>query len=180
MSLRIWPVVAGVEHGIDVAGLSAREQLLARLPLRDVTRWIGVRLRDKKTGIEQQFTLGTELTDLPEARTAEILRALIENQDAFLRYIRLLLGDVSEAAKALFAADQGGPLSGVFGTNKDAPILEDMVRALAGDGRQLRDIERLVTRLTDPDTGQSDVIPEDFLRLWDTFRSVIPEDTRND
>ena len=180
MSLRIWPVVAGVEHGIDVSGLTAEEQLLARLPLRDVTRWIGVRLRDEETGMEQHFTLGTELTDLPDARTAEILRALIENQDAFLRYIRLLLGDVAEATKALFAAGQGGTLNGVFGSNKDAPILEDMVRALAGDGRQLRDIERLVTRLSDPDTGQSEVIPEDFLQLWDTFRSVIPEDTRHD
>lgn len=180
MSLRIWPVVAGIEHGINVTALNAREQLLARLPLRDVTRWVGVRLRDEATGLEQHFTLGTDLTDLPEARTAEILRALIENRDAFLRYIRLLPGDVSEAAKALFAAGQGGNLSGVFGTNRDAPILEDMVPALAGDGRQLRDIERLVTRLSDPDTGQSEVIPDEFLQLWKTFRSVIPGETRHD
>lgn len=180
MSLRIWPVVAGIEHGINVTALNAWEQLLARLPLRDVTRWVGVRLRDEATGLEQHFTLGTELTDLPEARTAEILRALIENRDAFLHYIRLVLGDVSEAAKALFAAGQGGNLSGVFGTDRDAPILEDMVRALAGDGRQLRDIERLVTRLSDPDTRQSEVIPEEFLQLWETFRSVIPEETRHD
>jgi hypothetical protein len=180
MSLRVWPVVAGIEHGIDVAVLNVQEQLLARLALRDVTRWVGVRLRDEATGLEQHFTLGTELTDLPEARIAEILRALIENREAFLRYIRLLLGDVSEAAKALFAAGQGSNLSGVFGNNRDAPILEDMVRALSGDGRQLRDIERLVTRLSDPDTGQSEVIPEEFLQLWETFRSVIPEDRRHD
>ncbi|MBY6163272.1 phospholipase D family protein [Mameliella alba] len=180
ISLRIWPIVAGHEHGIDLAALGEQERLLARLPLRDVTRWVGVRLRDAATGLEQHFTLGTELTDLPEARTAEILRALIENRDAFLRYIRLLLGDVSEAAKALFAAGQGGSLSGVFGSNRDAPILEDMVRALAGDGRQLRDIERLVTRLSDPDTGQSEIIPEEFLHLWETFRSVIPEESRHD
>lgn len=179
MKLRIWAVVAGIEHGIDVAALNAQEQLLARMPLRDVTRWVGVRLADVATGLEQHFTLGTELTDLPEARTAEILRALIENQNAFLRYIRLLLGDGSEAVKALFAAGQGGNLSGVFGNNRDAPILEDMVRALSGDGRQLRDIERLVTRLSDPDTGQSEVIPENFLQLWETFRSVILEDTRH-
>lgn len=180
MALHIWPVVAGIEHGVSLMLLSESEHLLARLPLKDVTRWVGVKLRDEATGLEQHFTLGTELINLPDARTAEILRALIENRDAFLRYIRLLLGDVSEAAKALFAAGQGGNMSGMFGNNRDAPILEDMVRALAGDGRQLRDIERLVMRLSDPDTGRSDVIPDEFLQLWKTFRAVMPEETRHD
>lgn len=180
IGLRIWPVVVGIEHGIGLTTLDAREHLLGRLPLRDVTRWIGVRLVDESTGLEQYFTLRTDLVDLPDARTAEILRALIENRDAFLRYIRLLLDDVSEAAKALFAAGKGGNLSGVFGTGRDAPILEDMVRALAGDGRQLRDIERLVTRLSDPVAGRSEIIPDEFLHLWETFRAVMPKDQRND
>ncbi|MGQ3485925.1 phospholipase D family protein [Roseovarius pacificus] len=180
IGLRLWPIVAGTDHGVDVTSLDKQERPLARLPLRDVTRWIGVRLRDGESGLEQDFTLGTALADLPEARTSEILRALIENRDAFLRYIRLLLGDVSEAAKALFAAGQGGDLSGVFGTGQEAPILEDMVRALSGDGRQLRDIERLVSRLRDPDTDRCEVIPEEFLQLWETFRAVMPEDNRHD
>ena len=178
LRLRVWPIVAGIDHGIAVRALDGGEVLVARLALRDVTRWIGVMLTDEDSGLEQDFTLGTQLVDLPEARTAEILRALIENRDAFLRYIRLLLGDVSEAANALFAAGKGGNLSGVFGTGHDAPILEDMVRALAGDSRQLRDIERLVTRLRDPDTGHSDVIPDEFLQLWQAFRAVMPEDAR--
>ncbi|WP_121065094.1 phospholipase D family protein [Chachezhania antarctica] len=178
MSVRLWPIVTGIENGIVVDAIDGSERLLARLALKDVTRWIGIRLTDEDSHMEQDFTLGTELVDLPEARTAEILRALIENRDAFLRYVRLLLGDVSEAAKTLFAAGQGGTLAGVFGTGHDSPILEDMVRALAGDGRQLRDIERLVTRLSDPETGRSEVIPDEFLDLWQTFKSVMPEETR--
>ncbi|UWQ47206.1 phospholipase D family protein [Leisingera aquaemixtae] len=176
--LRLWPIVAGIEHGISLRSLYEREHLLARLALKDVTRWIGVNLVDDESGLELTFTLGTELVDLPNARTAEILRALIENRTAFLRYIRLLLADVSDATKALFSAGRDGSLSGAFGTGQDAPILEDMVRALSGDGRQLRDIERLVTRLTDPDTGRSDVIPEEFLHLWQTFQAVISEKTK--
>ena len=139
-----------------------------------------MQLHDNTTGMKQEFTLGTELIDLPDTRTAEILRSIIEDRDKFLRYIRLLLGDVSEAAKALFAAGQGGSFSGMFGSGQESPILEDMVRALSGDGRQLRDIERLVTRLSDPDTGQSDVIPEEFLDLWATFQQVLQKERRND
>ena len=180
IDLRLWPIVAGIEFGIGVTELNAGERALARLPLKDVTRWIGVRLSDAESGLEYHFTLGTDLVDLPEARIAEILRSLIENREKFLQYIRLLLGDVSEAAKALFAAGQGSGLSGMFGTARDSPILEDMVRALASDGRQLRDIERLVTRLSDPETGQSEVIPDEFLDLWETFRAVLSEENRID
>jgi hypothetical protein len=180
IALRIWPLVPGKEHGINLTEIDERERLLARLALKDVTRWIGVRLRDNETGKEQEFTLGTELIDLPDARTGEILRSIIEDREKFLRYIRLLLGDVSEAAKALFAAGKGGGFSGMFGSGDESPILEDMVRALSGDGRQLRDIERLVARLSDPDTGQSDVIPAEFRDLWATFRLVLSKEHRND
>lgn len=175
----IWPLVAGNAFGIKLSLLDEKEQMLARLPLKDVTRWIGVQLTDKETNLEHWFTLGTELIDLPETRTSEILRALIENKEAFFRYIRLLLGDVSEAAKALFAAGRGGQPFGETSGNGDAPLLEDMVRALAGDGRQLRDIERLVTRLSDPDTGKSEVIPADFMELWEIFRQVVPREPRD-
>lgn len=175
----IWPLVAGSAFGIKLSSLDEKEQMLARLPLKDVTRWIGIQLTDKETGLAQGFTLGTELIDLPETRTSEILRALIDNKEAFLRYIRLLLGDVSEAAKALFAAGRDGQFFGDFSGNGDAPVLEDMVRALARDGRQLRDIERLVTRLSDPDTGKSEVIPPDFMELWETFRQVVPREPRD-
>lgn len=180
IALRIWPLVPGREHGINLADIDSGERLLARLALKDVTRWIGVQLHDNATGVAREFTLGTELIDLPDTRTAEILRSIIEDRDKFLRYIRLLLGDVSEAAKALFAAGQGGSFSGMFGSGQEPPILEDMVRALSGDGRQLRDIERLVARLSDPDTGQSDVIPIEFLDLWATFQQVLPKERRND
>ena len=180
INLRLWPIVAGIKHGVDVKCLDKSEQPLARQPLRDVTHWIGVRLQDTATKLEHHFALGTKLIDLPDARNAEILRSMIENRGAFMRYIRLLLWDVNEAAKELFGAGQGGNPSGVFGTTGDAPILEDMVRALAGDGRQLREIERLIQRLSDSDTGRSEVIPEEFLKLWETFRTAMSEGRNHD
>ncbi|MGC9418968.1 MAG: phospholipase D family protein [Rhodovulum sp.] len=179
--LRVWPLVSGAEHGVDLGHVGMHPQMLGRMALKDVTRWLGVRLRDEESGVEQVFSMGATLLGLPEVRTAEILRSIIENREAFLRYIRLLLGDVSEAARALFAARTGGDLSGVFGRGHGEPILEDMVRALAGDGRQLRDIERLVDRLGQSRDGRGDpVIPDDFLQLWETFREVLPDQEAQD
>ncbi len=176
ISIHVWPLLAGSQNGINVVKLDERPTVLGRLDLRDVTRWIGVNLRDSETGLEQSFTIGTELIGLPDERTAEILRSIIENREAFLKYIQLLLGDVSDATKALFAAGTGNSTIGEFGRSFEAPILENMVRALSGDGRQLRDIERLVARLDGAGDGESGVIPTEFLALWETFRAVLPEE----
>ena len=176
IKLHVWPLVTGQKNGTILSTITKKPKLIGRAALKDVTRWLGVELQDAATGFKTVFTLGTDLIDLPETRTAEILRSIIENQDAFLNYLRLLLGDVSDAAKALFAAGSGGTFSGIFGSMQDAPLLEDMVKALSGDGRQLHDIERLIERLTDPETGKSDVISEDFLTLWETFRTVLPKE----
>lgn len=175
IAMRLWPLVMGSNNGIDLVQIDEQPRLLGRFTLKDITRWIGVRILDEETRLEQIFTLGTELIGLPEARNAEILRSIIENREKFLQYIQLLLGDVSDATKALFAAGTGGSFSGVFSNNLDAPILEDMVRALSGDSRQLRDIERLVARLSDTETGESEVIPPEFLALWRIFQKVLPK-----
>ena len=177
MAVQVWPLVAGQENGTNVAGgIGAVPLGLGKIALRDVTRWLGMRLLDKETGLELIFSLGTVLHGLPEARTSEILRSIIENREAFLRYIRMLLGDATDAAASLFAAGKGGDLSGMFGRGEDASILEELVRALSGDQRPLRDIERLILRLGETRDGQGDpVIPVEFLALWDTFRQVVPE-----
>ncbi len=178
--LTVWPLAVGAMHGIDLpAGLGRGPVGLGRLPLRDVTRWLGVRLSDTATGTEQMFSLGTTLRDLPEARSAEILRTIIENRDAFLRYLRLLLGDTSEAAKAIFAMGRGKGFFGAAGLAEESPILEDMVRALQGDGRQLHDIERLIARLGEArDQDGAPVIPERFLHLWQVFRPLLTKGKR--
>lgn len=176
LTMKIWPLVTGQNNGASVSSITKAPKLLGRAALMDVTRWLGVELQDTTTGLKAVFTLGSDLINLPDTRTAEILRSIIENQDAFLRYLRLLLGDLSDAAKLLFAGENGGRFSGMYGSIQDAPLLEDMVKALSGDGRQLHDIDRLIKRLTDPETGKCDVIPEDFLTLWETFRTVLPKE----
>ena len=173
VEMRLWPLVAGSQNGIDAQHLDERALALGQLALRDVTRWLGIRLRDAATGVEQAFTLGADLKGLPDARTSEILRSIIENREAFLRYLRLLLGDMSDRTKMLFSAGTGGTAAGAFAVGQDGHILEDMVRALCGNGRQLRDIERLINRLRDGGPDTLDVIPAEFLDLWETFEAVI-------
>lgn len=175
----LWPLTLGPNHAITLTAPLGRNGLpLGQFALADVTRWLGLRLTDLETGAELVFTLGTTLKDLPDARTAEILRGIIENREAFLRYIRLLLGDPQAAGQIILQGGKGGFL-GFAGFADDAPILEDMVRSLAGDGRRLRDIERLMSRLGDAKGADGEpVIPPRFAALWEVFRSVLPKEAR--
>jgi hypothetical protein len=175
IQMRIWPLVTGSQNGIAIQHLGERPIALGRVALRDVTRWLGIELRDEVTGVELALTLGTDLRGLPETRTSEILRSIIENRETFLRYIQLLLGDISDRTSALFSAGTGGGTVGAFAVGQESHILEDMVRALSGDGRQLRDVERLVNRLQDEGVDTHDIIPAEFLDLWRTFEAVMRE-----
>lgn len=175
----LWPLTLGPNHSLTLKATLGRTGLhLGQFALADVTRWLGLRLTDLETGAELVFTLGTALKDLPDARTAEILRSIIENREAFLRYIRLLLGDPQAAGQIILQGGKGGFL-GFAGFADDAPILEDMVRSLSGDGRRLRDIERLMSRLGDAKGADGEpVIPPRFAALWEVFRSVLPKEAR--
>lgn len=181
LRVEIWPLTIGPNHALALTAPLGRNGLhLGQFALADVTRWLGLRLADFETGAELVFTLGTTLRDLPDARTAEILRSIIENREAFLRYIRLLLGDPQAAGQMILQGGKGGFL-GFAGFADDAPILEDMVRSLSGDGRRLRDIERLMTRLGDAKGADGEpVIPPRFAALWEVFRGVLPKEARRD
>jgi hypothetical protein len=101
----------------------------------------------------------------------------VANRDAFLRYLRLLLADLADPGAALFGHGRGATGAG-WQSAEDMALLEDMVRALCGDARQLRDVERLVARLGEgcgPDGAP--IVPPDFRALWETFRAVMPEAT---
>lgn len=173
ISLLVWPLMAGAALGSPLTAVGGTPQTLASLTLRDVTRWIGLRLTDAETGMELAFSLGTRLVDLPEGRDQAILRAMISDRSAFLRYLQLLLADPETAAQAFLAATGKTKGAASFGAFAEVPLLESLVRALSGDGRSLSDVERLVTRLGDAvDETGAPLIPPEFLTLWDSFRGL--------
>lgn len=178
--IEIWPLTLGQNHAVILSEPLGREGIaLGFFALADVTRWLGLRLTDAESGSEMVFSLGATLKDLPEARTAEILRTIIENREAFLRYIRLLLGDAQAAGHLILNGGGKSDFLGFAGFADDAPILEEMVRSLSGDGRRLHDIERLMARLGDARGVDGEpVIPPRFIAMWEVFRELLPKEPR--
>ncbi len=175
IALSVWPLTLGEVHAVLGAALLAGQPVgLGTLALRDVTRWLGLRLTDEPSGQSQIFSLGANIDGLPEDRTSEILRSIIDDRGAFLRYLRLLLLDIDDPSAALFGTGAKTGWAGFNGSFEETPLLENMVRALSGDGSQLHDVARLIERLGDAQGEGGAVIPPEFLDLWQAFRAVMP------
>lgn len=166
------PITVANEQGYDAASLlsgMAPRMPVSTVPLSDVTRWLGMRLRDEGTGVEIAFTLGARLIGLPEGRDAAVLRAHIANVENFFRYLSLLLGSLGEGSFLESETAGEGQWLRRLGQGGNA-LLEPMVRALTLGGGELAEIDQLIKRLDD---GGKSIVPEDFLQLWASFAPIV-------
>ena len=112
---------------------------------------------------------------LPAERHAAILRWTINSRDAFFRYLRLLLSEFGDPFGGALAAQGGAGRQPWIPAADDAPLLEDMVRALCRGGERLHAIDRLLIRLGAGNEAGADPVPAEFRTLWDAFRIALHE-----
>ncbi|MBD3573028.1 hypothetical protein EJ082_08635 [Brevundimonas diminuta] len=176
-ALTVWPITRGDGHACDVlSALRSGEPVdLGAMPMVDLTRFLAFRLVEETEKASALFSTGLIMDGLPAERHAAILRWAIDSRDAFFRYLRLLLSELGEPFSAALAAQEGAGAGSWATAADDAPLLEDMVRALCRGGERLRAIERLMTRLEAGNDTGADPIPDDFRTLWDAFRIALQD-----
>ena len=147
------------------------------MPLVDLTRFVAFQLADNEGHASLLFSVGLPIEGLPAERSSAIFRSIVNNRDSFFRYLRLLLSELGDPFAAALAA-QSGTAAGAWGRGggDDAPLLEDMVRALCSGDDRLSAVERLISRLAADETG-ADPVPAEFRTLWEAFRSAMPSGT---
>lgn len=176
-SLQVWPITRGDGHASDVLdALRAGTTVdLGAMPIVDLTRFLAFRLTADSTQLSALFSTSLVMEGLPPERDAAILRWVIDSRDAFFRYLRLLLSELGDPFGAALAAQEGSGSMAWASAADDAPLLEDMVRALCRGGERLHAIERLMTRLEAGNDTDADPIPSDFRTLWDAFRIALQD-----
>ena len=174
-SLSAWPITRGDGHARDVlSGLRSGESVdLGTMPIVDLTRFLAFRMIDENEKASAVFSTGLIIEGLPAERHAAILRWTIDSRDAFFRYLRLLLSEFGDPFSAVLAVQEGAGAKAWVTAADDAPLLEDMVRALCRGGERLHAIDRLVTRLEAGNETGADPIPAEFRTLWDAFRVAL-------
>ncbi len=170
-----WPVSLPPRTKVDAASLRQGEPVpLAGQALSSLTGLVAFEVTsgDKI----QNFVLNLPVRGRPEEHDAAILRDLLRDGTGFLRYLRYLLGvldsDVASADIDRLRRRSSGEGPDVLSRLlEDEAVLETIVRCLARAPERLREVGRVVDALRD--SPDEDVIPPDFLELWDVFAPLV-------
>lgn len=122
------------------------------------------------------FSMSCPLYGAPEDRELELLRSVLKNRAAFMRYLALLLGDWA-TGDALHKGKGGKARGGSFGSQGDMPLFESMAKALSEDPGRLRHVQEVIERLK-AEEGTQQIIPADFDGVWRQFESVLREESK--
>lgn len=169
---RAWPVT--VRDDLAVALPSAPgdgEVALGIFASASITGLIAFELRAASHDLRLQFVLNLPVEGLPEARDAAILQAVVRNRDGFLRYLMLLLGSLEDNAPLPTGGGAGVAAWGEGGA-ASAPLLEELVRAYARAPARLREVSRVVRRLSEG-AADAEIVPAEFLELWQVFEAAM-------
>ena len=180
LRLTAWPISLPRGRSLDCRPLlSRREVVFGPMAVSSITRFLAFEIAlegDRPTAPPQTFVLRVPADGLPvQARDEAVVRQVVRNRDGFLRYLLFLLGDFDAVAGDIengALAPATGSWSG-FGT---LPLLEQMTRAFCRDPSRLDSVRRLVEHLRTPGATRDDaeIVPRDFLELWNTFESALP------
>ena len=170
-TLHIWPLTISRERAVDGHALtSGGGVVLEAVATEQVTSLIGFALA---LGNEElRFGLEVKLDNPPLDRDAAIMRLIVRNRDGFLRYLLMMLEDMSGAGEG--ASTKKFRRAGVNGNginSDDFPLFEMLSRTFVRDPASLLPIGRMVKKLTS-DTGDA-IVPPEFLRIWSVFKKAL-------
>ncbi len=171
VSVTAWPITVTRDFAVNISEGVTDWVKLGEFSASSVTGLIAFDLKTSHPEVSARFVLNLPVAGIPDERNSAILQTVISNQDGFIRYLLLLLGDGLEAGPL-----DSGIGSGVAGwlsrlaAGDDIPLLEEMTRTYSRHPERLAEISRLVRELSQ---GSKNVIPENFLNLWSVFESAI-------
>jgi hypothetical protein len=122
--------------------------------------------------VELRFALKLPVEGMPEQREEALIRMVIRNREGFLRYLLLLLAELDGH---LLRPALGQSIGAGFQIAEadDLALVEELIRAYAREPTRLREIGRMVARLKRSDVEGEQIVPEDFLALWQVFEKAL-------
>ena len=172
IELRAWPISCKVDATAKRISSSGNAEILATfapLTFEALTSFVAFELSvtRSKAAYRVQFVLNLPAMGFPEDRAQRLLLRLLDNRDAIMRYIQLLLDPLQRGADG--ENEPFRPLSGAgsFGGAIEVaePLLEPLVRALHRGPERLDDVARLIEDLRLAGAG-SRQLPIGFDEIW--------------
>ncbi len=167
-----WPITVTRDFSVNIVGNDSHDQIkLGEFSASSVTGLIAFELKTNHPNVTARFVLNLPVIGVPEERDSAILQTVISNQDGFIRYLLLLLGD--DMASGLDSGSGSGWAKWLarLAEGEDIPLLEELTRTYSRHPERLSEISGLVRDLSQG--SQNGIVPEDFLSLWTVFESAI-------
>ncbi|NCC60221.1 MAG: hypothetical protein EOM12_04625 [Verrucomicrobiae bacterium] len=172
VSATAWPITVTQDFAVNILDSDTHGGIrLGEFSASSVTGLIAFEIKTDHPDVMARFVLNIPVTGVPDERNSAILQTVISNQEGFLRYLLLLLGD-----NKVFEFDPGSG-SGFakwlvrLADGDDIPLLEELTRTYSRHPERLSEISGLVRDLSQG--NQNSIIPDDFLNLWTVFESAI-------
>lgn len=168
-----WPITVTQDLSVSVSASSADGIKLGEFSASSVTGLIAFECKSNHPDVSARFVFNLPVAGIPKERNAAILQTVISNQDGFIRYLLLLLGD--DSADGLLDSGSGSGFSKWLSRlvdGEDIPLLEELTRAYSRYPERLNEISGLVRELSSQD-NKGAIIPESFLELWSVFESAL-------
>ncbi|MCY4655993.1 MAG: phospholipase D family protein [Gammaproteobacteria bacterium] len=171
-SVSAWPITVGREYLANIKGSEAHDPYsLGEFSASSVTGLIAFELMTDHPDVTARFVLNLPVTGIPDERESAILQTVISNQDGFIRYLLLLLGDDTTSGLVAGSGTRWAKWLTRLADGEDIPLLEELTRTYSRHPERLSEISGLVRDLSHG--GQNAIIPDDFLSLWTVFESAI-------
>ena len=167
-----WPITVTRDFAVNILEADAHSGIrLGEFSASSVTGLIAFELKTNHPDVTARFVLNLPVTGVPEERNSAILQTVISNQDGFIRYLLLLLGDAT--VSGLDPGSGSGLVKWLaqLAEGEDIPLLEELTRTYSRHPERISEISGLVRDLSQG--SQNAIVPEDFLNLWKVFESAI-------
>jgi hypothetical protein len=172
VSASAWPITVTRDFAVNIQDNDAHGGIrLGEFSASSVTGLIAFELKTNHPDVTARFVLNIPVTGIPEERNSVILQTMISNQEGFLRYLLLLLGDDKVSGLDPGSGSRFAKWLARLAYGEDIPLLEELTRTYSRHPERLAEISGLVRDLSQG--GQNAIIPEDFLNLWTVFESAI-------
>jgi hypothetical protein len=107
---------------------------------------------------------------LPEDRERDVISSVVNDKEAFIRYVAFLLGDKYILSAMEAESGFGSGSSNISFTIQLPELYEKMLKASVYTPEKFEELEFLIRTLSG-----DDVIPEGFEDLYNTFKQVVDE-----
>lgn len=167
-----WPITVTRDFAVNILDNDAHGGIrLGEFSASSVTGLIAFELKTNHPDVSARFVLNVPVTGVPEERNSAILQTVISNQEGFLRYLLLLLGDDKVSGLDPGSGSGFAKCLARLADGEDIPLLEELTRTYSRHPERLAEISGLVHDLSQG--SQNAIIPKDFSDLWTVFESAI-------